>query len=121
MRGRKPRNCTDTTKPLAPSPVSGTIGAMRRLLTWLLVTVGIGALVRRLKRRREPALVEPTRPPAAGDDPADELRRKLAESRGEDEALETPEPREETVPDRRADVHEQGRAALDEMRDSDES
>jgi len=93
---------------------------MRRLLTWLVVTVGIGALVRRLRRPRKPALVEPTRPPAAGDDPADELRRKLAESRTE-EAPEAAPPAEETIEDRRADVHEQGRAALDDMRDSDES
>jgi len=92
---------------------------MRRLLTWLLVTVGIAALVRRLRRRRDPALVEPTPPPPpAGDDPADELRRKLAESRTEEDA-EAPEPPEETVKDRRADVHEQGRAALDDMRDSE--
>ena len=92
---------------------------MRRLLTWLVVTVGIGALVRRLRRHREPALVEPTRPPAAGDDPADGLRRKLAESRTE-EVPEAPAPPEVTVEDRRADVHEQGRAALDDMNDSDE-
>ncbi len=92
---------------------------MRRLLTWLVVTVGIGALARRLKRRREPALVEPVYPPAAADDPADELRRKLAESRAEEEAPEPPEPPEETVEERRADVHGQGRAALDNMRDSE--
>ncbi|MBA3333279.1 MAG: hypothetical protein M3Q59_04405 [Actinomycetota bacterium] len=91
---------------------------MRRLLMWLVVTVGIGALARRLKHRREPALVEPFGPPAAGGDPADELRRKLAESRAE-EPPEAPEPPEETVEERRADVHDQGRAALDDMRDSE--
>ncbi len=97
---------------------SGTIGAMRRLLTWLLVTVGIGAIVRRLRRRRESALVESAPPAAVGDDPADELRRKLADSRME-EAPEAAVQTEETVEDRRADVHEQGRAALDDMRDSE--
>ena len=90
---------------------------MRRLLTWLVVTIGIAALVRRLRRRRDPQLIEPA-PTAPGDDPADELRRKLAESRAEEPA-EAPEPPEETVEDRRADVHEQGRAALDDMRDSE--
>ncbi len=105
--------------PPTPSSQGGTIGAMRRLLTWLVVTVGIGALARRLKRRREPARVEPVRPPAAADDPADELRRKLAASRAEEEAPGPPEPPEETVEDRRADVHDQGRAALDDMRDSE--
>ncbi len=93
---------------------------MRRLLTWLVVSVGIGALVRRLKRQRKPAIAEPARPPIAGDDPADELRRKLAASRtAVEEAPEAPEPNEETVEGRRGDVHEQGRAALGDMRDSD--
>ncbi len=90
---------------------------MRRLLTWLIVTIGIAALVRRLRRRGDPQLVEPA-PTSPGDDPADELRRKLAESRAEEPA-EAPEPPEETVEDRRADVHEQGRAALDDMHDSE--
>ena len=51
-------------------------------------------------------------------DPADELRQKLAESRV-DEADDEPAS-EESVEDRRAEVHEQGRAALDEMKPSDE-
>ena len=91
---------------------------MRKRLTWLLVTLGIAALVRRLKRRddhAEPALVEP---PAG--DPADELRRKLAESRSTDEAEEAPTAPEATVEERRAEVHDQGRATLDEMRFPDE-
>ena len=92
---------------------------MRRLLTWLLVSIGIAALVRRLRRRGEPDYEEPTAAsPRRADDPADELRRKLAESRTE-EPPEAPEPPEETVEERRADVHEQGRAALDDMRDSE--
>jgi hypothetical protein len=95
---------------------------MRKLLTWIVVTLGIAALVRRLKRRGaepEPSYVEP---PAA--DPADELRQKLAESRSADEPQEAPSageaPAEETVEERRAEVHDQGRATLDEMRPSDE-
>jgi hypothetical protein len=87
---------------------------MRRRLTWLLVTLGIAALVRRLRRRREPELAahEP-------DDPADELRRRLAESRSDEEDAPPPEPPADTVEERRADVHQEGRAALDEMRDSE--
>ena len=86
---------------------------MRKLLTWLVITFGIAALVRRLKRKRvasEPEVVE------AGDDPAGELRRKLDESRaGATQAAVASEP---TVEERRADVHEQGRAAIDEMQQS---
>lgn len=91
---------------------------MRKLLTWIVVTLGIAALVRRLKRRGAEA--EPTTPvePPAGD-PADELRQKLAESRSADEPQEAPSP-EEPVEERRAEVHDQGRATLDEMRTSDE-
>lgn len=60
-----------------------------------------------------------TSPPAAATaDPADELRRKLAESRDDDAAAEEPAA---TVTDRRAEVHEQGRATLDEMKSTDES
>jgi hypothetical protein len=105
---------------------------MRKLLTWLVVTLGIAALVRKLRRRNaEPAAVpglsSPPEPPSAepadqpadhptgepgGVDPADELRQKLAESRGD----ETPAaPEAGSVEERRAEVHEQGRAALDKM------
>ncbi len=91
---------------------------MRRRLTWLLVSIGIAALVRRLRRRGEPDSEAPAAAPTTGDDPADELRRKLAESRTE-EPPEPPEPPVETVEERRADVHEQGRNALDDMRDSE--
>ncbi|HXG75855.1 MAG TPA: hypothetical protein VNJ53_04740, partial [Gaiellaceae bacterium] len=61
---------------------------MRKLLTWLVVSLGIAALVRRLRRRSAgaPAVGTAEAPPPAAqedDDPADELRRKLAESREE--------------------------------------
>jgi hypothetical protein len=95
---------------------------VRKLVTWLLVTLGIAALVRRLKRRQEPAEAEPVGTPAqapAGD-PADELRQKLAESRAAGETEEASPPPEETVDERRSEVHEQGRATLDEMRPPDE-
>ena len=114
---------------------------MRKLLGWLVVTLGIAALVRKL-RRREPELA-PETPPAttetaaaplhaptqaseaprvaehepagepateAGGDPAAELRERLARSRAEMPSSEEP-----SVEGRRASVHDQGRAALDEM------
>jgi hypothetical protein len=119
---------------------------MRRLVTWLLVTLGIAALVRRLRRQKEPewapepvtpttapASAEPTtpsdtvsqgssaadiateaEPPAQAEgDPAAELRERLARSRAD-----MPSSEEESVEERRASVHEQGRAALDEMQPS---
>ena len=90
---------------------------MRRRLTWLLVTLGIAALIRRLRRKPEPELAT-----SQPDDPADELRRKLADSRTIMEDDEPPPaPPEATIEERRGDVHEQGRAALDEMRDSESS
>ena len=89
---------------------------MRRLVTWALVTLGIAALVRRLKRRREE--LQPGAPAAAvpAADPADELRRTLAASRSEGTSAEAEEIPGGTVSERRAEVHDEGRAALDEMR-----
>lgn len=96
---------------------------MRRLLTWFLVTVGIAAILRRLKRRRAASAELEPAPPAPEDDPADELRRKLAETRPTVEEAAPAEPplSEASVEDRRAEVHDQGRSALDEMREPDES
>ena len=88
---------------------------MRRRLTWLLVTLGIAALVRRLRRKAGPQLDTAQTP-----DPADELRRKLADSRSEEEDMPSPEPPVDKVEERRADVHQQGRAALDEMNEPEE-
>jgi hypothetical protein len=93
---------------------------VRRLLTWIVVTLGIAAIARRLRKRGE---ADDTTEAAQGD-PADELRQKLAESRSDQAPVadtpvaEAPEPArpEASVEDRRADVHEQGRATLDEMR-----
>jgi uncharacterized membrane protein len=89
---------------------------MRRLLTWLLVSFGIAAVARRLRRRERYDELAP----ADDADPAAELRQKLAESRSEEEtAAAAPLSPEASVQDRRASVHEQGRAAMNEMRDSD--
>ena len=88
---------------------------MKRLLAWLAGAVGLAALYRSLKRRPEPA------PPQA-DDPAAALKAKLAEARaaGDDRAeFESGEKPVDEAPDvdtRRRDVHEQARAAIDEMR-----
>jgi hypothetical protein len=88
---------------------------MRKLATWIVVSLGIAALLHRLKRRR--AASGPAASLAPPADPADELRQKLAESRSEDVAPEaTPEA---TVAARRAEVHGEARSALDEMHSRD--
>jgi hypothetical protein len=90
---------------------------MRRLVTWALVTLGIAALARRLKRRREAlAPAQPATAPAPVEDPADELRRKLAATRSQDAPSTAEAVPDEAVADRRAEVHDEGRAALEEMR-----
>jgi hypothetical protein len=96
-----------------------SIGPMRARIAWLAgaVTVAGAAAYKRLRR---------TQPPPAEDPRADELRRKLDESRTiveereEFESAETPVDAAETVEvaDRRKAVHERGRAAADEMRGS---
>lgn len=91
---------------------------MRRLIKLALVALGIRAFLRWRKRRRE-AAATPAVEPAA--DPADELRRKLAETREDEAEVDAMEPPAPPVADRRAEVHEQGRATLDEMKSSDES
>jgi hypothetical protein len=91
---------------------------VRKLIKIALIIFGIKMLLRWWRGRTTAA--EPSTPAPPADDPADELRRKLAESR-EDAADEDSEPPAASVTDRRADVHAEGRAALDEMKSSDES
>jgi hypothetical protein len=87
---------------------------VKRLTTWLAGALGGAAVYRALKRQPKPAPVEP--------DPADELKSKLAEARaaGDDraefEAGETPVDEVPDVDARRESVHEQARAAIDEMK-----
>ena len=89
---------------------------MPKLLKWIVVTVGITALVRWLRHRgAEPEIAAPTT-----GDPAEELRQKLAESREAEVPTEEPAS-ETTVEERRTDVHEQGRATLDDMKSPDEA
>jgi hypothetical protein len=89
---------------------------VRKLVTWLVVTLGIAAIVRRL-RRRAPQTEIPA-PPREGD-PADELRQKLAASRaasGGSPTTTEASAEEPSVEARRAEVHDHGRSTLDEMR-----
>jgi hypothetical protein len=89
---------------------------VKRLYAWLAGLAGGAAAYRAF--RRAPRI----EPRAA--DPADELKAKLAEARaaGDDrdefEAGETPvdEAPDPDVASRRRSVHEQARAAIDEMR-----
>ena len=92
---------------------------MRKLLKWILVTVGITALVRWLRSRGAAPEVVPAAESQV--DLAEELRRKLTESRSVDESEEATEKPEATVEERRADVHAEGRAALYEMKSTDDS
>jgi hypothetical protein len=91
---------------------------MRRLVTWGLVTLGIAALARRWRHRRGGlgAEQQPPAPAATVEDPAGELRRKLAETRSQDDSSTAEVVPDATVADRRAEVHDEGRAALEEMR-----
>jgi len=90
---------------------------VRRLLTGLAAALGGAWVLKRLRRAHAGASAP------AGDDPADELRRKLAESR-----TAVPEPAEAEAPaapqapgvdERRRTVHERGREAIDRMRGRD--
>lgn len=91
---------------------------MGKLIKIALVALGIRAFLHwRKSRRAQHEAATSTAPPP---DPADELRRKLAESRAEDGGDDAPAPSPATVTDRRAEVHEQGRAAVDEMTSTDE-
>ena len=103
---------------------------MRRLLTWIVAALGIAALVRHLRRQQAHEA------PAAGTgsdstaDPAAELRRKLAESRGAgddrdefdaaegtpvDEVGEDAGAARPSLEERRAAVHAKAQEALGEM------
>jgi hypothetical protein len=92
---------------------------MRRLYAWLAGFVGGAAVYRAFRRAPRP---HPE--PEHGADPADELKAKLAEARaaGDDrETFEAGETPVDEAPDpdldaRRRSVHEQARAAIDEMR-----
>jgi hypothetical protein len=115
---------------------------VRRLLAWVGGAVGGVVLYRFLARRAPAAAVpassgapEPTIAPEPAAEPevdprADELRRRLAESRGivderdAFEEAETPVDAAEAAGDpdaRRRRIHERGRAAAEQMRGQTES
>jgi hypothetical protein len=100
---------------------------VRNRLAWVLGGLGVAAALRAL--RREPASAPVAEPAAAPDERADELRRKLEESRAileERDAFEdgeTPVDEAEPVPasspeDRRKHVHERARASAERMQRS---
>jgi hypothetical protein len=102
---------------------------MRRLTAWVGGALG-AAVAYRWWRRRPEEVAEPLSqaPQEQPDERAEELRARLAESRDSDEpapaepaepsVVEPHEP-EEALEDRRRQVHEEGRAALDEMKSDD--
>ena len=83
---------------------------------------GIAALAKLFHAR--PRTVPPLAPPeTALDDPAEELRRKLAEARaaspdptGEAEPAAVPDVPERSLEERRAEVHARAQDAIDAMR-----
>jgi hypothetical protein len=96
---------------------------VRKLVAWIAVTLGLAALLKRLRGRRPEEA-----PPAPEPDPAAELRRTLEETRedempvpgvppGPEPAIDEPgdDLEDPSVDERRAAVHEQGRAAIGEM------
>ena len=92
-------------------------------VAWVAGALALAAAVLLRRRARGPSAA-----PVSDDERASELRRKLAESRAlvderdEFEAAETPvdraEPVDDSVERRRRAVHEHGRAAVREMRES---
>jgi hypothetical protein len=92
---------------------------MRRLTAWI-AGVASGVVAYRFWRRHgQPAAEPSTGAPetAAEDERAEELRGKLAESRAGDEPSPAePDEPPEAVEERRQRVHDEGRAALGEMK-----
>ncbi|HEU5242957.1 MAG TPA: hypothetical protein VFU33_01030 [Gaiellaceae bacterium] len=98
---------------------------MRRLTAWVGGVIGGAVAYRWWRRRPQDAAEPPSEPPQEQpDERAEELRVKLAESRESDEPPvaepaepSPPEPEPpEAVDERRQRVHDEGRAALDEMK-----
>ncbi len=96
---------------------------MRRLALWVLATF---AFLRFLSWKRTkaaapaaaPPVPEPVAPPEPETDPrAEELRAKL-EAKEEPVAEPEPEPAAPEPDERRRSVHERGRHAVEQMRDS---
>ena len=91
---------------------------VRRLFGWTAGLVSIAALARVLarRRRRETHAAETQ---AVAQDPAEELRRKLSETReaaGANDEAGAPEPTE-TLDERRSRVHAKAQEAIESMQD----
>jgi hypothetical protein len=109
---------------------------MRNLVRWIAGLAGIAALARlvRARSRTVPALPrgESTTDELGGEDPAAELRRKLADARSgapgttEESAVAvaspeegTPEAPERSLEERRAEIHARAQDAIESMRNDD--
>ena len=92
---------------------------MRRAVKWFAGAVGLAAFARLRSRRRARAAS-----PAellVDDDPAEELRRKLADQRGDEPAGDEPDSAADPVDldARRAQVHARAQEAIELMRDAE--
>ena len=87
---------------------------MRKALTWLAGLAGIAALLRRRSRAAAIAPVSVEAPP----DPAEELRRRLDETRDVPAAAADSDP-SGSLDERRARVHERAQDAITLMRGAD--
>ena len=123
-RGRKLSYGTWTRANHRRAARRDTIACMKRTLAWFAGLVGIAALGRMLSRRRNVAdnvvVVDDTPVVPDADDPAEELRRKLAEQRDTAPAAvqaTEPEAAVESLDERRARVHAKAREAMDAMDD----
>lgn len=89
---------------------------MRKRVLWLAAPIGLAAgAASRLRRRRR-------RPEETSDPRAEELKRRLDESRAlveEREEFESGETPIDAVEDRRRAVHERARESIDELRPTD--
>jgi hypothetical protein len=96
---------------------------VKRAFASVAGVIGLAALGRWLAKRRHPVAstaepIDATPAEGTADDPAEELRRKLADARvAEPEAAPAAEPPEETLDERRARVHAKAREAIDSMAD----
>ena len=88
---------------------------MRRVVKWLVGAAGLAALARHRSRRRVATDV----PFGDDHDPAEELRRRLAERHEEEEPEHVDAPAAEPVDldERRAEVHARAHEAIESMRD----
>jgi hypothetical protein len=89
---------------------------VRRRLAWIGGALGLAALVRGLRRRQREALAPPA-PAPASDDPAQELRAALAETKAEEPEPGQTAERPASLEERRRQVHERAQEALDAMKD----